>query len=363
MGKDKVWQGIKGVEGSEQMRYKRHFSILLILCIILIAVCLIAIMVGSISIPPVIIIKIWLSKMLCGLIPQDWSGIQETIVVDIRTPRVILSMLIGMGLAIAGAGMQGLFRNPMAEPYVLGMSSGAAVGAAVAIVLGIGKVFGGLCIPAMAFIGATITILLVYNIAKTDGKVPIETLLLCGIAVGFFLNSIVSFLKVISSDQALREVVLWLMGSFSMACWSDVKMVILPILCGIVTLYFLARELNALQFGEETALHLGIEVEAVKRILLVAASLVTAVAVSVSGIIGFVGLVVPHLVRIIVGPGHHLLLPASALSGAIFLVLCDTLARTIAQPQEIPIGIITAGIGAPYFVYLLRRRKKAISWW
>ncbi len=229
------------------MKNKRYLSILLILVSVLVTACLIAIMVGPVSIHPVIIVKIWVSKVLGGLIQPNWDSIQETIVVNIRTPRVILSALVGMGLAIAGAAMQGLFRNPMAEPYVLGMSSGAACGATLAIVLGIGKVFGGLCIPAMAFIGATTTIFVVYNIARTEGKLPTETLLLAGIAIGFFLNAVVSFLKLIAPDMVLREVVLWLMGSFSVACWDDVKMVILPILCGIGVLYFLARELNALQ--------------------------------------------------------------------------------------------------------------------
>ncbi|MDI6781417.1 MAG: iron chelate uptake ABC transporter family permease subunit [bacterium] len=342
---------------------KRYLLVLGILLVGLIATCLISIMIGPVFIHPLLIIKIWAYKLSGGLIQPIWSNIQETIVVDIRTPRVILSMLVGMGLSIAGAAMQGLFRNPMAEPYILGMSSGAAVGAALAIVLGAGNVFGELSIPAMAFIGATTTIFVVYNIARTDGRVPTETLLLAGIAVGFFLHAVVSFLKIIASHETLRDVVLWLMGSFALSTWADVRMVILPILLGIGVLYFLCRELNALQFGEETALHLGIEVETVKRILLIASALVTAVAVSVSGIIGFVGLIIPHVVRLIIGHGHHILLPASALSGGIFLVLCDTLARIVTQPSEVPIGIITAAIGAPYFVYLLRRRKKAISWW
>ncbi|MEW6619130.1 MAG: iron chelate uptake ABC transporter family permease subunit [bacterium] len=342
---------------------KRYLLVLGILLAGLIAVCLIAIMVGPIFIHPLMIIKIWLSKVLGGLIQQSWSNIQETIVVDIRTPRVILSGLVGMGLAIAGAAMQGLFRNPMAEPYVLGMSSGAACGAALAIVLGIGKLWGGFSISALSFIGATTSIFLVYNLAKTDGRLPTETLLLAGIAVGFFLQAVVSFLKILASSEALRDVVLWLMGSFSLATWDDIRLVILPIFAGIGVIYFLSRELNTLQFGEETALHLGIEVEWVKRILLIASALVTAVAVSVSGIIGFVGLIIPHVARLMIGPGHHILLPASALGGGIFLVFCDTLARTVVQPQEMPIGIITAAIGAPYFIYLLRRRKKAISWW
>lgn len=330
----------------------------------LIISCLISIMIGPVFIHPILTLKIWLHKLSLGLIViPDWTNIQETIVVNVRTPRVILSILVGIGLAITGASMQGLFRNPMVEPYVLGMSGGAACGASLSMVLGIGSIFGGFSIPAMAFIGATITIFLVYNIARTEGRVPTETLLLTGIAFGFFLYAVVSFLKLISPDAVLRNIVLWLMGSFALCTWHDVWLVILPIFFGIVILYFLSRELNALQFGEETALHLGIEVETVKKILLIASSLVTAVAVSVSGIIGFVGLIIPHIVRLIIGPDHRILLPACGLCGGIFLVLCDTLARTIAQPTEIPIGIITAAIGAPYFVYLLIRRKKAISWW
>ena len=188
-------------------RQKREAIVLGVLLAGLITACLIAIMIGPVFIHPLLVIKIWTHNLLAGLIQPEWSSIQETIVVDIRTPRVILSMLVGMGLAIAGAGMQGLFRNPMAEPYILGMSSGAAVGAALAIVLGIGKIFGGFSIPAMAFIGATVTIFVVYNIARTEGKVPTETLLLSGIAVGFFLHAIVSFLKIIASHEALRNVV------------------------------------------------------------------------------------------------------------------------------------------------------------
>lgn len=344
-------------------KQKRAAIVVAVLFTALFATCLIAIMIGPVYIHPLVVLKVWGHNLSGGLIQPDASSIQETIVVDIRTPRVILAVLVGMGLAIAGAAMQGLFRNPMAEPYVLGMSSGAACGAALAIVLGFGKIFGSLSIPALAFIGATITIFVVYNIARTEGRVTTETLLLAGIAVGFFLYAVVSFLKIIASHEALRDVLLWLMGSFALAAWADVRMVVLPLLGGIGVLYFLSRELNILQFGEEHALHLGVEVETIKRILLAASALVTAVAVSVSGIIGFVGLIIPHMVRLIIGPDHRLLLPASALCGAIFLVLCDTLARAVVEPQEVPIGIITAAIGAPYFVYLLRRRKKALSWW
>lgn len=334
-----------------------------ILCTALFLAGLIAGMIGPIFIHPVTVLKIWGNQIFGELINTDWTGVQETIVMHIRLPRIILSLMVGMGLAIAGASMQGLFRNPMAEPYVLGMSSGAAVGAALAMVLGVGKLLGGFAVPGLAFITTTMTIFTVYNIARIEGKVPTEMLLLSGIAVGLFLSSVVSFLKIIASDEALRDVVMWLMGSFSRASWSDVQLAAVPLIIGIAVIYAFSRELNALQFGEETALHLGMNVERVKCILLVASALVTAASISLCGIIGFVGLIVPHIMRLIIGGDHRFLLPASALAGGLFLAFADTLARTIVAPTEIPVGIITAAIGAPYFIYLLKRRKKAVSWW
>ena len=344
-------------------RLRRRSFIVIALVTAMLAAAVISVMIGPVFVHPVTIMKVWLQWLSGGLLNFDIEEMNRVIVLNIRMPRVVVSMLVGMGLAASGAGMQGLFRNPMAEPYVLGMSAGAATGAAAAIVLGIGTVFGIFAVPAMAFIGAIGTIFVVYSIARTDGKVPTETLLLAGIAVGFFLQASVSFLKLIAPMDALRDVVLWLMGSFAGATWNDAALVVLPITIGLVTLMWLAQELNALQFGEETAMHLGMEVETMKRILLVAVAPVTAVSVSVAGIIGFVGLVVPHVARLFVGADHRIQLPVAALSGGIFLVLADTLARSVARPAEIPIGIITAAIGAPYFVYLLRRRKRAIGWW
>lgn len=345
------------------MKDRKHILVMILLMAGLLAAACLAVMTGPVVIKPLLVIKIWVYRLTCGLIDKDWGRIPEVIVMEVRTPRVALSILVGMGLAAAGAAMQGLFRNPMAEPYVLGMSSGAAAGACLSIVLGMGKIFGPFAIPVLAFSGSSATIFVVYHIARTGNRVPTETLLLAGIAVGFFLYAVVSFLKITASMESLHNVVLWLMGSFALATWSDVKIVALPIVAGITILCLLARELDIFQFGEETAVHLGMEVETIKRILLISSALVTGVAVSVSGIIGFVGLIIPHMVRMAIGTHHRILLPASALCGAIFLVCCDTLARIIAQPAEIPIGIITAAIGAPYFVFLLRRRKKAINWW
>jgi len=342
---------------------KRKYYISLVLLILtLFAAIIFSIMLGPVNIHPFTTISIFLNKI--GLIDSNWTQTIETIVTDIRAPRVLVAALVGAGLAIAGAAMQGLFKNPMAEPYVLGMSSGAAVGAALVIVLGIGVgTFGTLSINIMAFFGAFGTILVVYGVARSDGKVPVETLLLAGIAMGAFLYAVVSFMKFIAPDQALRDIVLWLMGSFSMSRWDDLYLVTPLILIGIVGLYAFSRELNAMQFGEETAMYLGVKVETVKKIILVFAALITATGVSHAGIIGFVGLIIPHVVRILIGADHHILLPASAIMGAIFLILADTLARTIASPTEIPVGIITAFVGAPYFIYLLKRKKKTMSWW
>jgi len=342
---------------------KRFVLTMTVLGILLLAVVCVSVMTGPVFIEPLTVIKIWVSRLGGGFIDKTWERIPEVIVMDVRSPRVILAVLVGMGLAVSGAAMQGLFRNPMAEPYVLGMSSGAAAGACFAIVLGVGKIFGHLAVPVLAFSGSTAAIFVVYNIARTGNQVPTETLLLAGIAVGLFLYAVVSFLKITASMENLHDVVLWLMGSFAAATWLDVKIVIIPLSAGILIICFLARELDIFQFGEDTAVHLGMNTETVKRVLLVASALVTGVAVSVSGIIGFVGLIVPHMVRMAVGIRHGTLLPASALCGAIFLVACDTLARVAASPAEVPIGIITAAVGAPYFIFLLRRRKRSISWW
>lgn len=340
----------------------QKMSLLIMLSVVLVLAALVSVMIGPVFVHPVTIVRLWLEKVSFGIINFDIQDMNRVIIMNIRTPRVVVAILVGMGLSASGAAMQGLFRNPMAEPYVLGMSSGAAAGASAAIVLGLGGIFGIYAIPAMAFISAVITIFVVYSIAHTDGKVPTETLLLSGIAVGFFLQAAVSFLKLIAPMDALRDVVLWLMGSFAGVSWNDAAIIVVPILGGLFILLFLSREINAFQFGEETAMHIGIEVELMKRILLTATALITAVSVSTAGIIGFTGLVMPHIARMLVGADQRIQIPVAAVTGGIFLVLADTLARSIARPAEIPVGIITAVVGAPYFVYLLRRRKHAMGW-
>jgi iron complex transport system permease protein len=286
----------------------------------------------------------------------------ELIVVRLRAPRIVLAAVVGFALAAAGTVMQGFFRNPMADPSIVGVSSGAALGAVAAITApsAIAVVTGLLGVPAVvgvqtaAFVGAIVAAFLVYAIATEGGRTPVATLLLAGVAVQTFLGAIVSFL-IIHSGDSIRRAMYWLMGDLNNASWGDVSVAAPVVLVLFAVLLPFARDLNVLLLGEEDAQTLGIEVERTKRLLLAIGSVVTAAAVAVAGIIGFVGLVVPHVVRLVVGPDHRVLLPTSALAGGIFLVASDTLARWTAA--TLPVGVVTAAVGAPFFLFLLRRRE------
>lgn len=341
-------------------RYTRWRMTLFILSLILVLSIIAATVMGPVEISPLLVSKIILAKLpFAGdLTAKSWSQAQETIVIQIRLPRILLGVLVGASLASAGTAMQGLFKNPMADPYVIGISSGGALGAVIAIVLRLSL----LALPVSSFIGALLAALLVYRISKVGDKVPVPTLLLSGIATAAFLSAITSFIMYIAGES-LHQIIFWLMGGLSTSSWDKVIMVSLPLISGIVTLSIYARELNIMLLGDEEAQSLGVEVEKLKKISIAISALLAGVAVSISGIIGFVGLIIPHIVRLIVGPDHRILIPASALMGGIFIVLTDTLARTIISPAEIPVGIITAFFGAPFFVYLLQKRKRLISAW
>ncbi|MGF7184693.1 iron complex transport system permease protein [Desulfitispora alkaliphila] len=291
------------------------------------------------------------------LIVPDWTSTAEMIVYNLRVPRIMLGGVVGASLAVAGASFQGLLKNPLADPYILGISSGAAVGAVMAFVIG-AKTVG--LVPLLAFIGAMAAISAVYQLAKIGGRVAVETLILAGVVVGSFLTAILSFLLTRSYSN-LEQVVFWLMGSLSLRSWDYLIYTIPTVFIGMIALWLLSRELNAMALGEETAHHLGVAVEKAKILILFLATLVTALAVSMAGTIGFVGLVIPHIVRMIWGPDHRVLIPIAAMTGAIFLVWADTIARTVIAPSELPVGVITALIGAPFFGYLLRTRKKSMS--
>jgi iron complex transport system permease protein len=286
-----------------------------------------------------------------------WPVSYKTIIMDIRLPRILLAALVGCALAVSGVVMQGIFRNPMADPFIIGLSSGAAVGASISILMGLSISIGIYSTPFLAFVGAGLTIFGVYFIARSRGNVRVETLLLIGIAIGSFLTAVTSFLMYMANEQ-FRFLFFWLLGGLNKASWNTLAIAFSLILLGVIIIQFFARDLNAMVLGEEPAMHLGIDTGSVKKILLIFSSLVAGTAVAFTGIIGFVGLITPHIMRILVGPNHRILLPASALAGAIFLIWSDTIARTILSPTEIPVGIITAFCGAPFFVYLLQKSKK-----
>jgi len=268
-----------------------------------------------------------------------------------------MACFVGAALAIAGATYQGLFRNPLAEPYLIGVAQGAALGAVIGFLLPFdwqGAWFG--IIPILAFSGAVINVVIVYGLARVGKTLPVTTLILAGVALGALWGSIVSYL-IITSGEKIHGIVFWLMGSFSLSKWSELVVILPYMVVGVIVIMLYSRSLNVMQLDEEQAQQLGINVEKVKLILLVAATLITAAAICFVGIIGFVGIIIPHAVRLIWGPDYRFLLPLSVLTGAIFMVLADILARTALAPTEIPIGVITAICGVPFFLYLLRRRK------
>jgi iron complex transport system permease protein len=330
------------------------------LFILLVVIVILATAIGSVQIPFLTTSSILVSKLPWVEITPIWISPLETIILDIRLPRVILAGLVGAALAIAGATYQGLFRNPLADPYLIGVAQGAALGAVIGFLLpstwhSIG--FG--IIPLLAFCGALVSTASVYSLARVGKTLPVTTLILAGVALGALLASIVSYL-IISSDEKMHGIMFWLMGSFSLSQWSEAIIVLPYVLLGIIIILLYARPLNLMQLDEEQAQQLGVNVEKLKLTLLAAATLITAAAVSFAGIIGFVGIIVPHAVRLIWGADHRFLLPLSVLTGAIFLILADLIARTVMAPTEVPIGVITALCGAPFFLYLLRRRKRII---
>jgi iron complex transport system permease protein len=275
----------------------------------------------------------------------------QFIVGQLRLPRIVLGATVGFALAAAGTVMQGFFRNPMADPSIIGVSSGASVGAVAAIAFPAVVPVG---LRPAAFATALIAAFGVYAVATENGHTPVATLLLAGVAVQTFLGAVTSYLLVMSGES-LREAMYWLMGNLNAATWAEVELALPPAVLAVAVLLAYARDLNVLLLGEEDARTLGVSVERTRRLLLALASVVTAAAVAVAGVIGFVGLIVPHAMRLLVGPDHRILLPASALAGASFLVVADTAARSGAA--ELPVGIVTAAVGAPFFLYLLRDRE------
>lgn len=318
---------------------------------------------GAVSIGPGQVIGILLDKIGIGT-GTEYSEVQESILLNIRLPRVVLAVLVGSALAISGAAMQGLFRNPLADPGLIGVSSGAALATAISMVVVSSLSFtfvdflGAALIPIAAFAGGTLATILVYRLSTTNGKTNVATMLLAGIAVNALANAMIGFMIFLANDDQLRDLTFWTLGSLGGAVWSSVWVVLPFLLIAIVFLPRLSKGLNAILLGESEAKHLGVQVERLKKVIIVFVGLAVGAAVSVSGIIGFVGLVVPHMLRLWIGPDHRFLMPGSAILGGLLLLGSDLLARTIVSPAELPIGVITALIGAPFFLWLLLRNKE-----
>ena len=312
-------------------------TVFIILAFVLLGAVIVSLFVGSVSISPGDLLR---SEIL-------WQ---------VRAPRVVLAALVGLLLSISGVTLQGILRNPLADPYVLGISAGGAIGAAISIAVGAQFVILGMSsVPVMAFITSLAAVFVVYKLSQVSGKTSPETLILAGVALAAFCAAILSLIIILSGN--LQAIYFWLLGSLSAATWTNVITVVPYAIFGTAVAYFYSKELNALLLGEEMAMTLGVDVERTRLVLIGAASLMTAAAVSVSGLIGFVGLIVPHFIRLLIGPNHKFLIPISALSGMLLMVVTDALSRTVLAPTEIPIGIIMALVGAPFFLYLLRRRR------
>ncbi|WP_328365829.1 iron ABC transporter permease [Streptomyces sp. NBC_00445] len=297
-----------------------------------------------------------------GLGGGELDRVAESVLWNVRFPRIVLALLVGASLGCAGALMQGVFGNPLAEPATIGVSLGAAVGAVASISLGL-SFFGNWTLPAMAFVAGLGTVLLVYGMARSGGRTEVVTLILTGIAVNAFCGALVGLFIFLADTAAVNQITFWQLGSLSQATWSKVLAVLPCAAIGLLVAPVYSRRLDLLALGDRPARHLGVEVERLRIVLILVVALLTAAAVSVSGVIVFVGLVVPHLLRMAAGPGHHFLVPGSAVGGAVVLLGADLAARTLAAPAELPLGVLTALIGSPFFFWLLRRTRRRQGGW
>jgi iron complex transport system permease protein len=304
--------------------------------------------VGSVSIP---------FKKIIALVLHRVSSTECNILFDVRFPRILLGFAIGGSLSLAGVILQGMFRNPLVDPYTLGISGGAAIGVCLNIILRLNRSLGILSLPLCGFLGAILVIVLIYFLNVHKGILKIQGLLLCGVMISFISSSLIMLIMSVSRTEDLHGIVFWIMGSLEEPSWFLIKLATFVSIFGLIASYLFCFDLNAFSLGEEEALHLGINIERTKRLLFVIASLLTGFSVSVAGIIGFVGLIVPHFVRMFIGRDHRILLIISFLCGASFLILCDTLARTIIAPLELPVGVITGLLGGCLFIYALTKKQ------
>jgi iron complex transport system permease protein len=338
------------------MRIRRRTIPALVL--LLLASAVLAVAFGAVWIGPGTTIRLVAWKLGIAGRPEGLPASTAVILFELRLPRVVLAMLVGSALAVSGAVFQALFRNPMADPAIVGVSSGAALGAIVVIILGGGAALGGLGVSAAAFAGALVVALLVYRLARIGPTVQVATLLLAGIAVAAVISAVISLIMAFSGEE-IRSIYFWLLGGLGARGWNAVAVAAPLVAIGVALASVFRHDLNLLALGEERAAQLGLDVERFKRTAVATGALLAAAAVSAAGVIGFVGLMTPHLLRLLLGADHRRLIPAVILGGAAFLVLADLSARTVLSPEEIPVGAVTALLGGPFFLFLLRREKRA----
>lgn len=338
----------------------RTFVLTAALALALLVGCLLSAAIGAYSIPLGDVLSSVQHRI--GLGGQELDRVGESVLWNVRLPRVALALLVGASLGCAGALMQGVFGNPLAEPGVIGISAGAAVGAVASIALGL-SFFGNWTITVCAFVAGLITVLLVYTLSRSGGRTEVVTLILTGIAVNAFAGALIGLFIFFADNAQITQITFWQLGSLSQATWPKVLAVLPCALAGLLIAPFYARKLDLLALGERPARHLGVDVERLRIVLVLVVALLTAAAVAVAGIISFVGLLVPHLLRMANGPGHRFLVPGSALGGALVLVAGDLAARTVAAPAELPLGVLTALFGSPFFFWLLRRTRRKQGGW
>lgn len=288
-------------------------------------------------------------------IPVDRLFLKENqVILNMRLLRILTAILAGSGLAVSGIALQAILRNPLAEPYLLGTSSGAGMFAVIAVIIGVSRIY----MPLAAFLGAVASIILVYNLAREGNRIMDKSLILSGVIVSIAFSSVIVFLVSIYGNEAMHEMSWWLWGSLQVYDWRLIFLVAIPVILGICAIYVFSQDLNAISMGEEEAMHLGIDTPSAKKLLILVTALITASLICICGIIGFIGLIVPHMMRRLVGPNHKVLIPTTCLAASVFMVACDVFSRTLFAPVEIPIGVITAIIGAPVFIILLKKGRR-----
>ncbi|HEY7347066.1 MAG TPA: iron ABC transporter permease [Ktedonobacterales bacterium] len=370
LGEETIVSPVSGTELAQagaavgSSRWKRAIIVLPLLFAGLLVALVFATAIGSVRIDAGEIIKITLNSTHLFHFRQTWDAANEIIILQLRLPRVIGAALVGAGLAVAGVLFQGLLRNPLADPYLIGTSAGAGLGITIGFLLPSSLLILGIEQTALfAFVGALLAVALVYWLARVGGRTPVVSLLLAGVVVTSLMSAIQALLIYLAPNQEhLRSVLSWLWGGVSADSWDQVGVVAILTFIGLLASLTFGPTLNALSLGEEGAAYLGVNVERQKTLLIAVASLLTAAAVTIAGLVSFVGLVVPHALRLALGPGHRLLLPASALGGALFLVVADLLARSVIAPSELPLGVLTSLVGGPFFLYLLRRSGREYRW-